>query len=156
MADIFSDTLCIQYDPILQRLTILKGEDRQLKLFDYKLETLKGMGFEQASKFLGEGLLLLIPECRAIFLPETRDASSPIGFISKCISILEREQRKSADQFFELSKLYLIRSRLSSENADLVHADKLIREAARLGSQRAAEILRNGWDGLVERLPNKG
>jgi len=151
MKNVFSNNFAVRYDPVKQRLSLWSVEPREGKLVEFKLQTLRGMGFAEAAKWIGETLLLLTPEPRAVFLPETKESRPPIQFIDEVIDSMEKRASNSADDLYELSMLYVVRSRITANKGDLIRADALLRNAGALGSKAALESLREDWPELMEK-----
>src|SRR5258705_10885799 len=98
-------------------------EPGQETLGRLKLQTLRQMGFAAAAKWVGETLLLLMPEPRAVFLPETKDSEVPIQFIDGLIDSTEKHGGRSADDLYDLAMRHLGRSKLTPSTEILVRVD---------------------------------
>jgi hypothetical protein len=64
--NILSDTFIVKFDDALQAILIVHPDGNEIPgpLVQIRSETLDAMNFTQASQFLGERLLLLIPQLR--------------------------------------------------------------------------------------------
>jgi hypothetical protein len=79
--NIFSNSFAIEYDEVRDAVLIWHP-DRQLfprPLVEIRNETLQGMSFDEASRFIGSRLLLLMPALREMFRDYlwTEDGQSP-------------------------------------------------------------------------------
>lgn len=66
MMNVLNDTFIVRYDEALRSILIVHPDEKvtSTPLIRIRAETLDGMNFSQASQFLGERLLLLMPELR--------------------------------------------------------------------------------------------
>jgi hypothetical protein len=64
--NILNDTFIVKYDETMQSLLILHPDEGRVSnpLVQIRLETLAKMSFLDASQFVGERLMLLIPQLR--------------------------------------------------------------------------------------------
>lgn len=64
--NIFNDTFIVKYDDTLQSILIIHPDENVMSrpIVQIRDETLAGMNFLEASQFLGERLLILIPQLR--------------------------------------------------------------------------------------------
>ncbi len=65
--NIFNDTFIVKYDESLQSLLIIHPDEAVVSrpLVQIRAETLDQMSFLEASQFIGERLLILIPQLQA-------------------------------------------------------------------------------------------
>lgn len=147
MISVLANAFSVTYDPVRQVLLISKkhASGHSQDLLTFTLQTLRDLGWPGASRWVGEAVLLLIPETRATFLPETKDDELPVNFLDRAISELENRTDIPAEEQYELSMLYLVRARLVKSHVDLKLADKLLQQAARAGCVTAANKVRDTW-----------
>lgn len=147
MISVLTNAFGVTYDPVGQVLTISMkhASGHSQDLLTFTLQTLRDLGWPGASRWVGEAVLLLIPETRATFLPETKDDELPVSFLDRAISELENRADTAAEDQHVLSMLYLVRARLVKSHADLKLADKLLQQAARAGCVAAANAVRDTW-----------
>ena len=64
--NIFNDTFIVKYDEDLNSLLIIHPDKKIMSrpVVQIRAETLDGMNFLQATQFLGERLMILIPQLR--------------------------------------------------------------------------------------------
>ena len=67
--NIFSDRLEVEFDEKRDAFVIKHSDARQFPtpLIEIRRDTLKGMSLQEASLFLGERIILLIPRLRELF-----------------------------------------------------------------------------------------
>ena len=147
--DVFVNDFVIRYDPIRQVLSIRSVRSKALLPIQLRLATLKDMGLSGGAKWIGQLFLFFVPELCANFLSETKAARPPLEFIDELIGAFAQQESKSADDLFQLATLYLVRSRFSSSEDDLLRADSVLREAAKAGSQVASETLASDWNEVI-------
>lgn len=72
MKNVLNDTFIVRYDETLQSVLIVHPDERvaSTPLVRIRGETLDGLNFAEASQFLGERLLLLIPALRKRYAEE--------------------------------------------------------------------------------------
>jgi len=147
MISVLANAFSITYDPVRQVLSISKkhASGHSQDLLTFTLQTLRDLGWPGASRWVGESVLLLIPETRATFLPETKDDELPVNFLARAIAELENRPDTPAEDQYQLSMLYLVRARLAKSQTDLKLADKLLQQAARAGCVAAANAVRDTW-----------
>lgn len=73
--NVFSQKLRVEYSEERQALLIINPEVEVNSgiLVEIRIDTLKSMDFDQAALFLGQRLLLLIPEMRELFKQYLKD-----------------------------------------------------------------------------------
>ena len=66
--NVLNDKFIVRYDEKLQSLLIIHPDEKQVSnpLVTIRAETLAKMSFLEASQFLGERLMLLIPQLREL------------------------------------------------------------------------------------------
>jgi hypothetical protein len=64
--NIFNDTFIVKYDEDLQSILIIHPDENVMSrpIVQIRADTLATMNFLEASKFLGERLIILIPQLR--------------------------------------------------------------------------------------------
>lgn len=64
--DIFNDTFIVKYDDGMQSILIIHPDENVMSrpIVQIRAETLATMNFLEASQFLGERLMILIPQLR--------------------------------------------------------------------------------------------
>ena len=64
--NVLNDKFIVKYDEKLQSILIMHPDEKQVSnpLVTIRAETLEKMNFPEASQFLGERLMLLIPQLR--------------------------------------------------------------------------------------------
>lgn len=70
--NILNDTFIVKYDDDLQSVLIIHPDEKKVPgaIVRIRAETLAKMSFQEASQFLGEKLMLLIPQLREQFADE--------------------------------------------------------------------------------------
>jgi hypothetical protein len=147
MISVLANEFGITYDPVRQVLSISRGKagGQSQELLTITLQTLRDQKWQGASRWVGEAILLLIPETRVAFLPETKDDESPSAFLDRAIAELANRGDAPSDDLYMLSMLHLVRARLMKSLIDLRQADKFLRQAAAAGNSAAARAIRNSW-----------
>jgi hypothetical protein len=156
MISVLSNQFTVTYDPVRQVLSVSRNERaaQPQELLTFTLQTLRDLGWPGASRWVGEALLLLVPETRAVFLPETKDDEVPSAFLDKAIADLAHRlgDTQQADDTYTLSMLYLVRARLMKSQTDLKQADRLLRRAAAAGCAVAARALQESWSTAMAKV----
>lgn len=69
---ILNDTFIVKYDETLQSILIIHPNEKNVPgpVVQIRAETLAGMSFLEASQFLGERLMLLIPQLRERYVDD--------------------------------------------------------------------------------------
>lgn len=64
--NVFNDTFIVKYDDSLQSILIIHPDENVISrpIVQIRAETLEKMNFLEASQFLGERLMILIPQLR--------------------------------------------------------------------------------------------
>ena len=158
MISVLTNEFAVTYDPVCQVLSVSKdcesGQRRELLTFT--LQTLRDLGWPGASRWIGEALLLLVPETRAIFLPETKDDEVPSLFLDKAINELTNQGAEDrADDAYTLCLLYLVRARLMKSLPDLKNADRLLRQAAAAGCVAATRTFQESWAAAMRKAESE-
>jgi hypothetical protein len=141
--NIFSDAYVVRYDEESRAIAIALI-DSNAPLFEISLATLEELGLAEASKFLGERLLLLLPEPRRVLtgLPATVDTDQ----ISSAIERM-REKAKYSDSESEYRLAMLLISRATTNGAwsDIEEAESLLQLAQNKGHDEATKFLTKTW-----------
>ena len=127
----YTNELIVRFEPIERNVTIEGRYPEWTGPSEIKLsmQMLAALGFEGASKWLGETILLLLPEPRASFLHETKDKDTPSRFLSREIESLRSRAEDSPIVAYELFALSLARFRLTGRRSDAVAVERYLEMA---------------------------
>lgn len=152
--NVFSHSYLIKYDEHTKSIAVeLPSGDR---LFEISLTTLRQLGMQEASKFVGERILLLLPETRRVLtgLPASVD-------VEQIEDSIKRLRVKAVDgdseSLFRLGMLLISRATTVGSWSDIDEAELLLRLASEGGHVEASEFLAITWPdikaGYLKRTP---
>ena len=141
--NIFSDSYVIRYDEA-SRSIHLEMSGSSTKLFEISLTVLQDLGFQEASRFLGERLLLLLPEPRRVLtgLAATVDRQQIDDAIDR---VRPKSESGDSESEYRLAMLLLSRATVAGLWSDIEEAEKLLQLAASKGHDAATEYLNTTW-----------
>jgi TPR repeat protein len=115
-------------------------------LFDISLSTLKELGMTEASKFVGERLLLLMPETRRLLtgLAATVDVDQIEASIEK-LRLKINSDSSDTESMYRVAMLLISRATAVDSWADIEDAESLLRRASDAGHAEACDFLLKTW-----------
>jgi TPR repeat protein len=140
--NIFSDSYLVTYDE--SKRAIAFELPSGTRLFEISLSTLQELGLSEASKFVGERLLLLLPETRRVLtgLPATVDTDQIEHSIH---SMRIRAEKGDDESLYRLAMLLISRATSGGTWSDVEEAESLLQIASQNGHAGANEFLSKTW-----------
>jgi TPR repeat protein len=140
--NIFSDSYVIAYDESARSIAFELPSGT--RLFEISLSTLQELGLSEASKFVGERLLLLLPETRRLLtgLPATVDVDE----IERSIQSMRiRAEKGDGESLYRLAMLLISKATSGGTWSDIEEAESLLRSASQAGHDEANNFLLKIW-----------